>query len=184
MPGCCCAAGRMIMGDTTFNRMYGDTTGETTLRQHAAVAGAEEGVSPQLARGPEGEDVDDILLSPEPSKQQQQQGAAAAGRQAAGQAPNWQAPAFLPPYMQHNNQTATLVRIHNWLVTCLCHGDRAKSMLSFRMKCQSLLLAKVTLLLATPAIPAYLSKLLAGCRITRHWCRAPLTATAPWRHGG
>ena len=121
------------MGDHTFNRMYGDnTTGETTLGQpasppsaagHAAEPGsplAEAAHQPaaagqQLASMPS-DRVENPLLSPEPSPLPQRQGspAASAGRQAQ---PNWQAPAFLPPYAQKPKLALSSVRL---VIRCGC----------------------------------------------------------------
>ncbi|GAB4817814.1 hypothetical protein N2152v2_004860 [Parachlorella kessleri] len=106
--------GRMFMGDHTFNRLYGDnTTGESTLGQPAsplsAAGHAPEPDSPlaqaaqqpaaagqQLTTMPAGR-PEDSVQAPELSPQGLGSPAASAGQQAQ---PNWQAPAFLPPYAQ------------------------------------------------------------------------------------
>lgn len=105
----------MIMGDQTFSRMYCDnTTGEGG---YGSSAGADDTGSPLLlAAGSHSpapaaaQEVVGAVASPGISQGAQQQAApspavlhgdqqAAAGAEAAS-APNWTAPAFLPPYLQ------------------------------------------------------------------------------------
>lgn len=123
-------AGRMIMGDQTFNRMYcdtttgdsryarsPDTTGNSLLVKDVeaeaeaeaaepadgaddAAAAAQAGAVPSPAAAPAGP-----FGAPE---------AAAAGP--FGAAPNWTAPAFLPPYMQQGPAASGALSDHPALV--------------------------------------------------------------------
>jgi hypothetical protein len=107
------------MGDTTFNGLYGDnTTGDTklglpVLNPPSASVEAEE-VQPrplqqQQQQAPEAEaqHEDELLLSPGLSPVQREKGQGPAAEAAQ---PNWQAPAFLPPYAQKSQHTITSVR--------------------------------------------------------------------------
>ena len=94
------------MGDNTFNRMYNDnTTSDTTLGQpdDGAGGGEEEGghgYEPHGAAAPA--DSGDLLLSPgaSPLPQRPAAGGEEEGDGGAAPEPDWQAPAFLPPYLQ------------------------------------------------------------------------------------